>query len=134
LQKQHKLYIAIAFVVQYKHPPQTEWDNCAAELAEETEMDVRSIKSIFHSMNEHKNIEVAVQEREKSGRPPKLTKDNAGLVAAAAALNSGVSPQQAVYVCNAVNKKEFDKSEKNEGQDYSQYVTFNSKVLHKSDP
>jgi hypothetical protein len=104
-QKQRKLYIATAFVLRYKHPPQLEWDDCALILARETEMDVRTIKSTFQAIDMHKNVDIALQEREKSGRPPKLTKDNAGLVAAAAALNLGVSPQQAVYVCNAVNKK-----------------------------
>ena len=110
LLKQICLYIAGAFVFCYKEPEIEDWSEHAKELSFKIGVDVRTIYSVFHMLKETLDFAEVTTMADRSGFPTKLEGDNPGLVAAACALNMGVLPNQAVHVCNAVNKNKFEKS------------------------
>ena len=110
LLEQIRSYIAGSYIFRYKEPEITDWCEHAKELSEEIGVDTCTIYSVFHMLKETRDFKEATTMADRSGRPTKLEPNNPGLVAAACALNMGVSPNQAVHVCNAVNKNKFEKN------------------------
>ena len=107
--KNRRIYLATAFVYRYKEPARSDWEPYVKELVKEVQCDRRTVISLWEDIVETKDIEYAVEAEARSGRPPKLSPDNPGLMAAAAAINMGVSPQQATELCNAVNDQRMEK-------------------------
>lgn len=107
LQRRH--YIACAYIYRYKEPQEDDWYPHVAELAKELKCDKRTVSGVWETLVDTCSVEAAASALERSGRPSKLPPDNPGLVAAAAAINIGVSPQQATYVCNAINEQRMEK-------------------------
>ena len=104
-QENVRAYIAGCFIFRYNEPVEEEWGSCIQELQQETQCDRRTITNIFETLHDVGDFNAAVSEKERSGRPGKLPRDNPGLVTAAAAINIGVSPTQSTHICNSVNKK-----------------------------
>ena len=108
--EQIRSYIAGSYIFRYKEPEIIDWSEHAKELSAEIGVDARTVYSVFHMLKETRDFTEATTMADRSGRPSKLESDNPGLVAAACALNMGVSPNQAVHVCNSVNKNKFEKN------------------------
>ena len=107
--KNRRIYIAMAFVYRYKEPERREWEPHVKELVKEIQCDRRTVLTVWEDLLETMDVEDAADAVPRSGRPPKLSPDNPGLIAAAAAINMGVSPQQATELCNAVNDQRMEK-------------------------
>lgn len=107
-QAQRRCYFALCYIFRYDEPAEEEWDSCIKELSDETCADQRTIRNIWETLVDTGDVEAATTDAFCSGRPHKMTADNPGLVAAAAALNMGVSPKQATYLCNVTNKRKMD--------------------------
>ena len=125
--EQIRSYIAGSFIFRYKEPETTDWSEHAKELSIEIGVDTRTIYSVFHMLKETRDFTEATTMADRSGRPTKLKSDNPGLVAAACALNMGVSPNQAVHVCNSVNRNKFEKNEN--GREEEEPVTISKWTL-----
>lgn len=105
-----RVYIALAYILRFKEPTENEWGPCIQEMTKELKCDKRTVARVWESLVDTQDVESAVEASYRCGRPGKIQRNNPGLVAAAAALNLGVSPQQATIVCNAINERRMDKA------------------------
>ena len=93
--------------MEYKELDESEWPAIISNLHARWGIGRKTIKDIFKMM--HDGDQNAKKQRKGAGCPRKLNKDNAGLIAAAAALNNVTPPKLAVYICNAINEKKHPK-------------------------
>ena len=100
--EQTKAYIAGAYIWRYNEPLEEDWIEYSKQFGAEISVDPRSIRAVWAILKDTNDFECATVSQYRSGRPTKLKKDNKGLIQAVAALNMGVSPEQAM-LCNVVN-------------------------------
>jgi hypothetical protein len=104
--QQISTYIVVAYVKRFGEPDETDWKTIATVLSKETGLKPKTIKGIFKSCRSTvtKRGEDPTVSRPGQGRKHKLGPDNAGLKAAAIALNTGMSVSMAMHICNQQNK------------------------------
>ena len=103
--EQTRAYIAGAYVYRYQMPAEEEWKEHIVEMAKEIGCDARLVRSVWTVVVDTYDFDVATRALPRSGRPTKLPPTNVGLIAAAGALNNGVSPAQATHICNTYNER-----------------------------
>ena len=99
--------VKVSYIMEYKELDESEWPAIISNLHARWVIGRKTIKDIFKRMRD--GDQNAKKQRKGAGCPCKLNKDNAGLIAAAAALNNGTPPKLAVYICNAINEKKHPK-------------------------
>ena len=103
-QEEMCIYIKVAYAIRYDEPMASEWGPVAGELMRETCMRRDTILEIFSKC--HSGVPHPEQQKQGCGRPVKLGPENKGLIAAAVAINIGVSPAHATEICNMHNAME----------------------------
>lgn len=97
--QQVRAKIVVDYVLRYDEPDEADWPLCAAQLARETGLHPTAIVAVFKKCRDG---DLAVRPNKKTG--PVLEADNPGLIAAAIALNSGMTPAMATIICNQRNR------------------------------
>jgi hypothetical protein len=92
-------------MLEFNEPDESEWPSIASALRARWGIAIKTAKEVFKRLRDGDLN--AQKQRGGAGRPRKLKRDNAGLIAAAAALNNGTPPKLAVDICNTVNEKKY---------------------------
>lgn len=99
---QIRTYIQVAFIKRFEEPAKEDWPSIITTLSGEVAIHKSTIYNIFLTCMAGKD---ATKRQVGSGRKRKLRPEDIGLSAATFALNSGLSPSMAVYICNETNKR-----------------------------
>jgi hypothetical protein len=101
-----RIYVKVAYIYEFEEPAEKEWSSILTILETRLRgMHKRTIRHVFKSL-QNGDAQQATKRKAGSGRKHKLTAENEGLIAAAAALNSGTSPSMALEICNVMNAPE----------------------------
>jgi hypothetical protein len=104
-QEETRIAVKVCYVMEYEEPDEEDWPSIITELSQRFGVRYRVIKKIFCDCRDGKiNLE---KQKKGAGRKLKLSRDNAGLIAGAAALNGSASPKMATEICNATNQINF---------------------------
>lgn len=104
-QEETRVAIKVCYVMEYGEPDEDDWPSIIAELSTRFRVTPKVVRRVFADCRGGKKN--AEKQKEGAGRKHKLSHNNAGLIAGAAALNGSASPYMATEICNAVNKTNF---------------------------
>jgi hypothetical protein len=104
-QEETRVAIKVCYVMEYGEPNEDDWPSIIAELSTRFRVTPKVVRRVFADCRGGKKN--AEKQKEGAGRKHKLSHNNAGLIAGAAALNGLASPYMATKICNAVNKTNF---------------------------
>jgi hypothetical protein len=104
-QEETRIAVKVCYVMEYGEPDEEDWSSMIPELSQRFGVSYRVVRNVFQACRDGKSR--PEKQKKGAGRKLKLSRDNRGLIAAAAALNGSASPSMATEICNATNKLDF---------------------------
>jgi len=104
-QEELRIAVKVCYVIEFNEPDESDWPKLISQLSTRFGMHYNTVKQLFTSC--HDGQTSPEKQMKGAGRKHKLDRNNAGLIAGAAALNGSTSPNMATEICNAVNELNF---------------------------
>jgi hypothetical protein len=95
----------VCYIYEFSDPDENDWPNIIKQLRTRFGLNYSSIKQVFTSCcSGHKHPK---KQMPGAGRKHKLSRDNPGLIAGAAALNGSQLLNMVTMICNAVTERKY---------------------------